>query len=239
VALSTFWKAAIGIGSAIGIGVVISLFSKKGMPPAPESTEPPIDEENCSRKFFPSPNQNDNPRVMPPDWIVLHDTEGGTDAANIAAYFFNPESKVSVHLVVDDEGACYRCVADDHSAWGAGAANPRALQIELVAPLGAASKWSEEDWGSHETLLEIAAAHVAHWCELYSIPTQFVNAEGLKAGQRGITTHHEVSRAFGGTHFDPGEGFPIEICSPDCGTRAKLDDFLGKVESYSGRIAAA
>ena len=41
---------------------------------------------------------------------------------------------------------------------------------------------------------------------------QWLDAGALKKrGARGITGHSDVSRAFGGTHWDPGPNFPIEF----------------------------
>ena len=234
-ALSTFWKGVIAVGSALGVGVLISILSgKKGLPAAPASLASPVDEENCSRAFYPSPNRGwggnpDYVRSMPPKWIVVHDTEGpgrvGADEGNAtaranASYFSNPAAKVAAHITVDDQGECYRSVADDQIAWTANGANPDSLNIEMATPAGAAMSWSSEDWLTHDKLLEVSAAYVAHWAGLYGIPTRFVDAEGLKAGERGITTHAEVTRAgMGGDHIDPGPNFP-------------MDDFLRRVNSY-------
>lgn len=171
--------------------------------------EEPIDDEGASRHFFPSPNQSDNPRAMPPAWIVLHDTEGGTTASANAGYFYNPASKVSAHLVVDGSGATYRCVDDDHQAWHAGAVNPKSLGLEMVAPPGA-YKRTRDEWLQQDRLLDETASRVSRWCLKYDIPEVFVDADGLKRGDRGVTTHAEVTKAFGGTHQDPGVDFPID-----------------------------
>lgn len=238
-AFSSFWRSAIVVGSALGIGAFIAVFGrKKGLPPPPDGLESPIDEENCSLRYFPSPNRGDARgkdvlRPMPPPWIVLHDTEGpghlGVDddratAASNAAYFANPEAKVSTQLVVDNTGACYRCVADDQIAWGAGAVNPQALQIEMAAPVGAAVGRTREDWLAQDVLLDTAAAHVAHWCDLYDIPAVFVTGDDMLLGARGITTHAEVTKAFGGSHIDPGPTFPI-------------DEFIAMVRGRGGLFA--
>lgn len=233
-ALSTFWRGVIAVGSALGVGALIAVLGKKrGLPAAPSSLASPIDEENCSRKFFPSPNRGwgGNPdfiRPMPPKWIVLHDTEspeGGVTAQANASYFSNSAAKVSAHIVTDDLGECYRCVADDQIAWTANGANPDSLNIEMATPVGAALTWSSEDWLARAKLLEISAAHVALWVGLYDIPTKFVDAEGLKNGERGITTHAEVTKAgMGGDHIDPGPDFPI-------------DDFIDMVRGRGGLFA--
>jgi N-acetyl-anhydromuramyl-L-alanine amidase AmpD len=208
-AWSTAGKVVAATLTALGLGSLVALAIRR--PPGSLATptlDPPIDAEGCSRKYFPSPNQSAR-AAMPPIWIVIHDTEGGASAAAVASYFFNPATDASAHLVVDNDGACYRCVDDDRMAWHAGPANPKSLGIELVAPEGA-YKWSAADWLTHERLLEAAAARVARWVKRYNLPVRFVGPAGLKRGDRGITTHAAVTEALGGSHGDPGKSFPME-----------------------------
>jgi hypothetical protein len=227
-ALSAFWKGVLAVGAALGTGALLTYIvgsrARTALPLAPTTLDPPIDDENCSRKFFPSPNSSGKRSKMPPTLIVLHDTEGGTAASN-AAYFMNTVGRrVSAHITVDDSGACYRSVPDDDVAWAAGPVNPISLNIEMAAPSGAAMSRTEDEWLMHDTLLDVAAAHVALWCSGYGIPAKFIDAAGLKAGESGITTHAEVTRAFGGDHMDPGPGFPV-------------DDFIERVRGRGGLFA--
>jgi hypothetical protein len=54
-------------------------------------------------------------------------------------------------------------------------------------------------------MLRITAELTAQLCLAYDVPIVFRTAKELKAGLRGITTHNEVSRAFGQSdHWDPG-----------------------------------
>jgi hypothetical protein len=48
----------------------------------------------------------------------------------------------------------------------------------------------------------------AYHCLLFGVPPYFVKADGLRRGMRGVTTHAECTRAFGGSHTDPGDGWP-------------------------------
>jgi len=142
--------------------------------------------------------------------IVLHDTEGTETAAATAAYFMNPAAKAAAHITVDGSGATYRSVEDSSVAWHANAVNPYSLGIEMAAPKGAYA-WSRAEWLRHERLLETAAERVAQWCRRWNLPVKFVDAEGLKAGRKGITTHEAVTKAFGASdHMDPGSRFPME-----------------------------
>lgn len=139
--------------------------------------------------------------------IVLHSTEGGGSAKNVAKYFESPNSGGSAHLVVDDN-ACYRCLPNTIVPWGAPGANTNGFHIEQ---LGYAA-WTSSEWLKHPNMLRRAAYKVAYHANLFHIPLTFVNAAGLKAGKRGVTTHAEVSKAFpnnAGNHHDPGIGYPM------------------------------
>lgn len=86
----------------------------------------------------PSPNyESRDGQVI--DLIVLHGTASAEDAWQIAEFFQNPETLLSVHYVIDRDGSIIRCVADRYRAWHAGAAefdgatniNQRSIGIEL------------------------------------------------------------------------------------------------------------
>ena len=59
--------------------------------------------------------------------------------------------------------------------------------------------------------LERAAYKTALHCDRFGIPPVFCNAADLEAGRPGITTHVECSTAFGGSHWDPGPGWPRSL----------------------------
>lgn len=146
-------------------------------------------------------------------WIVLHDTEGGT-AESIARYFRSPSSGGSTHLVVDDND-CYRCLTNDQVPWGAKGANYAGFHIEQCG----FARWSLKIWKTHLPMLRRAAYKTALHCKKFNIPVRFVDAAGLKAGKKGITTHVECSKAFGGSNYDPGPGWPRAL-------------FMGMVRTY-------
>jgi hypothetical protein len=136
-------------------------------------------------------------------WVVLHDTEGGS-AKGVAMYFSTSQSGGSVQVVVDDN-TCYRVLSDLQIPWGAPGANEQGWHIEMC---GFAS-WRNYMWRqTHRRTLHRAAYKVALHCKRFKIPVQFVDAAGLKQKKHGITTHAECTKAFGGTHTDPGPGFP-------------------------------
>lgn len=89
-------------------------------------------------KTFPSPNFDDRPRGASPVAIVLHATTGAaTPSLNWLA---NPNSGVSIHYLIDRDGAVYQMVEEAMRAWHAGPSNFRgrsrwndfSIGIELV-----------------------------------------------------------------------------------------------------------
>lgn len=156
----------------------------------------------CSTRFKAAHNSG----TRPPSavrWIVMHDTEGGT-ALGAAAWFANPASQGSAHIVVDNT-ICYRTLPNNYIPWGAQGANFRGFHIEQA---GFAS-WSGAMWsGPKRQTLQRAAYKAALHCRLFNIPPWFKWAKSLEQGQAGITTHAECTKAFGGNHTDPGSGWP-------------------------------
>jgi len=135
-------------------------------------------------------------------WIVLHDTESASAEA-AARWFANPNSQGSAHLVVDD-AICFRTLDNDEIPWAAPGANAFGFHIEQAG----FARWSAVVWRSHLVTLQRAAYKTALHCHVFGIPARFVGAEGLTGGATGITTHAECSKAFGGTHTDPGPMWP-------------------------------
>lgn len=89
----------------------------------------------------PSPNFDERSGRRPVDMIVLHYT-GMKTAAEALERLANPESKVSAHYMIDEDGTIYRLVPEDKRAWHAGVSfwrgirdvNARSIGIELVNP---------------------------------------------------------------------------------------------------------
>lgn len=151
-------------------------------------------------------------------WIVMHDTEGGT-AKSIAAYFASDKAKGSAHLVVDD-ATCYRTLGNEEIPWAAPGANTKGFHIEQVGY----AKWSLAVWKKHLNLLKRSAYKAAYHCHKFGIPPLWVDAKGLREGLRGVTSHAECTKAFGGDHTDPGPFWPRRI-------------FMSYVQKYYAEIA--
>lgn len=146
------------------------------------------------------------------DLVVIHDMEAKEDittAENVAKWFAGKDApRASAHWNHDPDSSV-RSVLDKDVAWGAPGANHNGLQHELAGY----ARQTREEWLDDPSMkiMQRAAAKVREECLAYDIPVEFVNADRLLAGARGITTHLEVTRAWHrSTHWDPGYNFPME-----------------------------
>lgn len=87
-----------------------------------------------------SPNHNARPAV-PISMIILHYT-GMSSGEEALEWLCNPQSKVSAHYLVEEDGTIFALVEEDRRAWHAGVAawkgqtniNDRSIGIEIVNP---------------------------------------------------------------------------------------------------------
>jgi N-acetyl-anhydromuramyl-L-alanine amidase AmpD len=154
----------------------------------------------------------DKPRKL--DLLVIHTMEAlekPATATNVALWFASSTApKASAHFCIDDNHVI-QCVRVQDVAWHAPGANNNGIGLEHA---GYASQTSA-DWQDvySQNVLLNSANLAGELCLAFSIPAEFVDAAGLRAGKRGITTHAEVTKAFPGpgrTHWDPGPNFPME-----------------------------
>lgn len=158
---------------------------------------------NCSTQYRAVHNSGARP-ASAIKYLVLHATEGPT-AEGAAGWFANPASGGSAHLVVDD-GNCFRTLDDLVIPWAAPPLNQAGYHIEQAG----FSRWSRLKWLAHLATIRRAAYKGALRCKRYGIPTVYVDAAGLKAGRKGVTTHLQISLAFHESdHSDPGTGYPL------------------------------
>ncbi len=143
--------------------------------------------------------------------VVIHDMElpevDGI-ALHLGERWGAKDSRIaSCHYGAENREVC-QYVWETDIAWHAPGLNRYGIGLELAGY--AAQKPADwDDTYSHDMLLR-AAPLVLDICKRWSIPVQFVNAGGLLASKRGITTHAMVSAAFRkSTHTDPGQGFPM------------------------------
>jgi N-acetyl-anhydromuramyl-L-alanine amidase AmpD len=144
------------------------------------------------------------------DLVVIHTMEVAErpDAAEACARWFrHPSSQVSAHYCVDADSVV-QCVREGDIAWHARGGNSRSIGIELAGFAGQQRADWDDDYS--RAVLERAARLTAEVCDRYGIPIRRIRAAGLRKGLRGITTHADVSEAFGKSdHHDPGPGFPF------------------------------
>lgn len=160
----------------------------------------------------------DLPWVEPRSWqnanrtsvqvVVVHTTEGSArdgSAENGAAYDARRTDGTSTHYFHDSDSTvqCVETRDIAHTARGEG--NRRGIHHELC------TKISKADWSDayHSAMLKRAAKQAARDCKKWGIPVIKLTPAAVKAGQRGICGHADISEAFKqSTHTDPGKNFP-------------------------------
>ena len=160
--------------------------------------------EPCEKTHYPAYRVSGTRRLTDVRLIVLHSTEGGT-AESVARYFASRSAAGSAHLVIDD-GERERCLPNSAVPWAAPGANTNGFHIEMCGY----AKWGKLTWLRHREMLKRSAYKTAFHAKVFKIPLVSLKSADLRAGKAGITTHVEVSRAWGKSdHWDPGPGFPM------------------------------
>lgn len=137
--------------------------------------------------------------------VVIHSTvspcvPGGARA--IARYFRSDQARGSAHYVVDP-AEVVQVVWDSVVAYHA-PPNQHSIGVELCDYPTNTNKLRWKG-ANHRAMLDRAAVLTAQLCVAYGVPIRYRTAAQLRAGRHGITTHREVSLAFGqSTHWDPG-----------------------------------
>jgi hypothetical protein len=147
-------------------------------------------------------------------WVVLHDEEAPS-AASAAEYFRSHKAGGSAHLCVDDNW-CYRCLSNTTIPWGAASSFGRTRMASTSSRPGTRAG-RHVIWRRHFRTLNRAAYKTALHLHRFRLPVRFVTADGLLRGEKGVTTHAEISRASrkqdprharNYTHSDPGRFWP-------------------------------
>lgn len=138
-------------------------------------------------------------------WLhVIHCTQSNGRALGVARYFSGNVAQGSTQYVNDDN-ECYRCLRDEQIPWGAPGANYHGLHYEQVGFVS----WSKFLWSrKHRRTVCRTAWKVARDCKRYGNPPRWLKESALRAGKHGITDHATCTRAFGGSHTDPGPNYP-------------------------------
>jgi hypothetical protein len=137
--------------------------------------------------------------------LVVHCTQSDT-AAGAASWFANPASRGSAHVVVDGR-ECFRTLPPSSIPWGAPGANGRGWHLELAGR----AEWSRPQWLARRGTLERGAYKLALHAKAFEIPLARLTVAALNRGARGVVDHRQCSSAFGGSHWDVGDGFPWDV----------------------------
>jgi len=147
-------------------------------------------------------------------WLVLHDMQApkkGDTAEAVARYFATMDvpraNGVSAHECIDNNSVV-GCVREQDVAWAAPDANSYGYHFEMAGYANLSTNEWLDDYGV--AMLQLAARRVRLRADARKIPLVFRRAAELRARVPGVTTHYECSQAFGGSHWDPGPGFPID-----------------------------
>ncbi|MGK2909910.1 MAG: N-acetylmuramoyl-L-alanine amidase [Sphingobium sp.] len=141
----------------------------------------------------PSPNFDD--RSAPISILVLHYT-GMPDASSAINWLANPDSKVSAHYVVTEDGQVIRMVAEDKRAWHAGKSHWRGVSDINSASIGIEIVNPGHEWGYRP--FPDTQMHA-----LVPLVNDIVQRYGITRGN--VVGHSDIAPA---RKQDPGELFP-------------------------------
>ena len=147
--------------------------------------------------------------------IVFHDMEYPermTAAEQVANWFggkVGEPPEASAHLCIDADSAV-KCLDWMSVGWHAPGCNHNGIGLEHAGY----ARQSRDQWldeYSH-AMLVLSARITAALCDLFDLPRELVEVDGLRAGDKGITSHRWASLAFRkSTHTDPGPDFPWDV----------------------------
>lgn len=150
----------------------------------------------------------------PPLWIVFHDMEASelpNRAESLAQYGATvPDGRqVSWHYAADSDSVV-QCVRLADTAWTVGnVGNQLGINWEFA---GFAAQ-NRDQWldAYGVAMLDKAIPIMVRDMRTYGIPARWLTDAEVKAKQKGLTTHDQLRRCFGGTtHTDPGKYFPAD-----------------------------
>lgn len=182
-------------------------------------------DSSVANSIYPTENCSWSP-ALNPIWVVLHTMETPEHnqiSENIAGWFANPIAQTSAHYCVDPDSVV-QCVDERACAWAAmQVGNANGIHIEMAGRAAqTAAEWAD---APSQAILARTAALTADICRRHNIPAWYLTDQQLANGEKGITTHAQISRVFKQSdHTDPGGGFP-------------MDQFIGLVRKALGMAA--
>lgn len=141
------------------------------------------------------------------DCLILHTAEGSTTAKGLGLYFRDSTRQVSSHWGIGQQGELGLYVHPDLAAWTAGAVNLRAEQVELCG----FARWSRTTWLGFPKMLETCARLIADRAQARKLAIRHGSVTDLKNHVRAVYDHDDASKAYSGTHWDVGAGFPWDV----------------------------
>lgn len=171
-----------------------------------------------ARTSIPADPSNYYPtRNRPIRVICIHTgetTEGPTAAEGMGTWFANPAANASTTAGADPDSIC-TYLPDTATPWAAPGINADGIHIELAGRAGQTTgQWDD---APSRLILANAAIWVREKATQHRIPVRWLTDAQLRAGERGLTTHAQASRVYGGTHWDPGPNFPaaafLNLCT--------------------------
>lgn len=129
------------------------------------NTDYPLTSRFVPAKAYRSVN---SPRTI--NRIVIHITDGSSSIAGTISWFQNPQSGVSAHYIIGQDGEVVQMVRDNNIAFHANSANGDSIGIEHCARSPGAFK--STDPGLYPTAIQYASsAALVNWlCTQYNIP---------------------------------------------------------------------
>ena len=140
--------------------------------------------------------------LQTPRFGVWHDTEshdaaGIRDLQGIVNFWKGQGLGLGAHLIIDKDGNSAFCVSPTFKTYAVQSHNTGGVHVELVG----FAKFSPNMWFLRRKQLDKLAKWMA-WLNLeYNIPLHW----GVEHGWAGHRAH---SKKYGGSHWDPGFGFP-------------------------------
>ncbi|AGH48447.1 N-acetylmuramoyl-L-alanine amidase [Sphingomonas sp. MM-1] len=144
------------------------------------------------------PSPNHDARALPVSILVLHYT-GMVDAASAIDWLTRPESKVSSHYVVTEDGQVLRLVDEGRRAWHAGRSHWRGITDVNSASIGIEIVNPGHEYGYRPFPAEQMAA-------LLPLVADIVGRHGIQ--RPNVVGHSDIAPT---RKLDPGELFDWEL----------------------------
>lgn len=156
-----------------------------------------------NRVWLPSPNYSSRGGAGV-RLIVIHTAEGARTIESLGSFFASSGSGVSSHAGADDQpNTIGEYVKRPNKAWTQANANPVAVSLELCG----FAAWSPAEWDDHNEMVVNCARWIAEEAAAFGIPIVRLSPASAQGGAAGVCAHSDLG-AWGGSHSDPGPGFP-------------------------------